>query len=116
MMRDFARAAGARVPRVEVAPMVRSSAIRPLDEIAVENAVEGCVRESFGARLAGAQARQVRDPVLSRALSAIAVDETRHGNLAWAIDRWASRRLPTAARHRVAQARATELRAVLALS
>jgi hypothetical protein len=109
MMTDLARAAGARVPPVEM----ESMSVRPLEAVAIENAVEGCVRESFGALVAAEQARKVRDPVLSRILSGIAVDETRHGELAWAVDRWASRSLSGPARRRVEQARVTELRAVL---
>jgi hypothetical protein len=109
MMSDLARAAGARMPVVEVAPM----AVRPLDEIAIENAVEGCVREALGALAASEQARTARDPVLSTVLAGIAVDEARHASLAWAVDRWASRGLSAAARRRVHAARLTEARSLL---
>jgi hypothetical protein len=110
MMGDLARAAGAPVPRVEVEPV----AIRSLEEIAMENAVEGCVRESFGALLAAEHARQTRDPILAGVLRSVAVDEARHGELAWAVDAWVRPRLSPAARRRVEQARWAELRAVLA--
>jgi hypothetical protein len=106
MMSDLARAAGAGVAAAEVEPV----AVRPLDELAVENAVEGCVRETLGAMIAFAQSSRTRDPVLSSVLGAIAVDEMRHGNLSWAIDNWVNRQLDAPARRRVDEARGQALR------
>jgi hypothetical protein len=108
MMSDLARAAGVHVPVVDVAPVAR----RPLDEIAVENAVEGCVREAVGAITLHRQARAAADPVLRGVLSSIAEDEARHGALAWAIDGWAMAHLREPARRDVEMARANELRAL----
>jgi hypothetical protein len=108
MTTDLARGLGARVSPADVAP----SRLRSLEEIAVENAVEGCVRESLGAKQAADVARRLQDTRLGRALSEIAVDERRHGRLAWAIDRWARPRLPEASRGRVDAARAAELQAL----
>jgi hypothetical protein len=42
---------GACVPEVEVEPTLT----RPLIEMAIENAAEGCVRESYGAAVASVQ-------------------------------------------------------------
>jgi hypothetical protein len=106
IMADFARAAGARVPAVDAAPIP----LRPLDEIALENAVEGCVRESYGAFEVLARSRATREPILAAALAGIAADERRHGDLAWAIDAWARPRLGKEARRRVADARAEAIR------
>jgi hypothetical protein len=98
---DLAGAFGARALAVDVEPR----ALRPLAAIAIDNAVEGCVRETMGAAMAGAQARRLRDRTLAEPLAAIAVDERRHANLAWAIDAWARPRLAAAERHAVARAR-----------
>jgi hypothetical protein len=62
-------------------------------DFARENAVEGCVREAFGAFVATRQASRARDPDVRRAMQRIARDETRHAALAWAIARWTAPRL-----------------------
>ena len=64
---------------------------RDLESIARENAVEGLVREAYGARVA-------IDP-------AIAADEQRHADLAASVHEWLRPRLPYAARRRVDEAR-----------
>jgi hypothetical protein len=81
-MTSLARRYGASpvAPRV-AAPQRR----RPALEIAQENAVEGCVRETFGALLAWQQATSAQDPVFARVLRGIAADETRHAALAWEV-------------------------------
>jgi hypothetical protein len=83
---------------------------RPLEAMALENAVEGCVRETYGALLATWQAAHARDPETRRELARIAEDETRHAALAWAVARWAEARLDGAARARVAAGRAAAVR------
>ncbi|MCY1036718.1 hypothetical protein OV207_35105 [Corallococcus sp. BB11-1] len=92
---------GAAMPEVTVAPF----GDRSLEALAIENAVEGCVRETFGALLAGWQARCAEDVTVREALGAIAPDELRHAELAWAIDAWARTRLSEDARARVEAAR-----------
>jgi hypothetical protein len=90
------RATGALARRFGARPVrarVKLGPIRELAAIAEENAVEGCVRETFGALVAGWQARAAIDPVVRRSMRAIAADEERHAELAWAVDAWASRRL-----------------------
>jgi hypothetical protein len=93
--RRGARAAPAAVP----APLARS-----IEAFAMENAVEGCVREAFGALVATRQSLCARDPEVRREMGPIARDETRHAALAWDVARWADRRLDLAARARVRQA------------
>ena len=78
---------------------------RSLEEIAVENAVEGCVRETYGALLATWQAQQASDAGIRAAMSIIAEDETRHAALSWSVARWLDRRLSSDERRRVEQAR-----------
>ncbi len=61
---------------------------RTLHAIAVENAVEGCVRETWAALLAAHQATYAADPQIRHVMQVIAADEARHAELAWAIDAW----------------------------
>ena len=106
--RRHARIAGALARRHGVAvPAVERAAapLRSLTELALENAVEGCVRETWGALLALRQAARASDLGVRAAMSRIAPDEVRHAELAWAIDRWLSRRLNAEQRLQVRSAR-----------
>jgi hypothetical protein len=87
IMTSLARAHGASPGPVRV--IVREP--RELESIARENAVEGLVREAYGARVA-------IDP-------AIGADEQRHAALAADVHAWVRPRLPYAARLRVDEAR-----------
>lgn len=87
------------------APRRRGLEKRRLEEIARENAVEGCVFETYGALLAMWQGENVADATLRSSLRRLARDESRHGSLSWAMARWAEQRLDRAARARVAEAR-----------
>ncbi len=90
---------------------------RSLEAIAIENAVEGCVRETFGALLAEWQGRTALDGDLRSASREVAVDEARHAELAWAVARWVDGLLDDEARARVSLARdaaVDELRLALA--
>ncbi len=75
--------------------------VRALVDVAVENAVEGCVRETYGALLAFVEALSSPDPSLRRAMRSIAEDECRHAELAWSVHTWALPRLLPAERRRV---------------
>ncbi len=110
VMGALARGAGARPLPLDVAP----TPLRPLAALALENAVEGCVRETAGAVAAEAQAWRLRDPRLARIFRAIAVDERRHADLAWAVDAWAAPRLRPDERRRIEQARAAAVQAIAA--
>lgn len=107
-MESLAVRHGASLPCVDVAPF----APRSLEALALENAVEGCVRETFGALLAGWQARSAEDADVREALGAIAPDELRHAELSWAIHAWALGRLSPEARARVESAREEAWRAL----
>lgn len=86
MMARLALRHGAPVPT----PRIRKrGAPRKLRAIARENAVEGCVRETFGALLAHFQAEHAEQPALRQTFKRIAADETRHAELAWNVARWA---------------------------
>jgi hypothetical protein len=86
------------------AARVEARPLRSLEEIADENAVEGCVRETFGALFATYQARTATDPDVAREIAAIAEDETRHAALAWNVAVWAGARLSKPANERVRRA------------
>lgn len=86
-------------------PAVEKQPIRGLEAIAIENAVEGCVRETFGALTAMWQAKKARDRVIARAMTRIARDESRHAALSWEIAAWALPRLDEASREKVMHAR-----------
>jgi hypothetical protein len=101
VMTRLAARAGAEVK----APRVRRPTTRGLEAIARENAVEGCVRETYGAALAHVQAARATDPRVRAAMSKIARDETRHAQLSWDVARWIEAQLAPAARRRVAAAR-----------
>jgi hypothetical protein len=75
---------------------------RPFAAIALENAVEGCIRETFGALIATFQAQNAKDPEIAEAMHTIARDETRHAALSWAIAHWAAENLSPEARHQIA--------------
>lgn len=97
-MRAIARRRGeARLP-VEI---VSKQAERSLEDITIENAVEGCVRETWGALLAHHQATRAPDAVLRSTMKRIARDETEHAALSWRILAWATPRLDRSARARV---------------
>jgi hypothetical protein len=93
---------------VEVTPA--PSHVRSLEAIALENAVEGCVRETFGALVATMQATRAEDAKVRAAMRTIAADETRHASLAWAVAEWLDTCLDerVKARVRAAKARAIE--------
>lgn len=69
-------------------PQRQPVAPRSARELALENAVMGCVRETWAALLAAHQAEHAADPQLRATMQAIAADEARHAELAWAIDAW----------------------------
>jgi hypothetical protein len=84
---------------------VRARPPRSLVEIATENAIEGCVRERFGAFVAVLQAQGARDPHVRSVFAEIAPEELSHAALADAVDAWACGLLAPADRRRVAEAR-----------
>ncbi|NOK18317.1 ferritin-like domain-containing protein [Corallococcus carmarthensis] len=92
-------------------PVVAAVPLRPLDAVALDNAVEGCVRETYGALVAHHQALHARDAEVREAMVRIAEDETRHAGLSWDIDRWVRSRLsaPEQEALREAQKRAVAL-------
>jgi hypothetical protein len=116
----LARARGG-FPRLPAAPPRKP--VRSLFEIALENAVEGCVRETYGAVAGLVEAQTSADASLRRAMRSIAADECRHAELAWAVHAWAlpklskdeQRRVENAMRDAVAEVAARDPRAAALL-
>jgi hypothetical protein len=102
--RVTARLAGRRGATPAPVVIDRRRRARSVADFAVENAVEGCVRECFGALVATRQASAARNPEVAKAMRSIAVDETRHAALAWEIARWLAPRLDARESARVARA------------
>jgi hypothetical protein len=93
---------------VELSPVAPRSAF----QIALENAVEGCVRETFAAVVAHCQAQTARDPDVRAVMAEIALDESRHARLSWQIAAWLEPRLREQEWAAVSAARRTALLAL----
>ncbi len=78
-MEVFAREYDGQPVEVPVADHVS----RSLVDLAIENAVEGCVHETFAAAIARFQGERAKDRKLAAALRRIARDEAEHAQLAW---------------------------------
>jgi hypothetical protein len=100
------RALARRFGTVPVNARVRPTGLRSLEVVATENAVEGCVRETYGALVAWWQAIHSDDAVVRTTMRQVAADETRHAALAHEIHQWAIDRLSAENRRSVDQARA----------
>jgi hypothetical protein len=100
-MTSFANRHGANVAR----PKAPRRNTRTLARIARENAIEGCVRETYGALVATYQATHATDANVRSAMKRIARDETRHAVLAWEIDAWASAALDARGRRALERAK-----------
>jgi hypothetical protein len=92
---------GASVPAALV-PAVKP---RSLEELAIDNALEGCVNETFGAALAARQAERATDLQVRRMMSVIAKEELGHAALSWQLAAWLDERLDADGRERVREAR-----------
>jgi phage gp29-like protein len=79
---DLSRARGASAPAIELAAAAPS-----LFDLAIENATEGCVRETFGAAITLHQAMHAEADDVRAAFAAICDDEAEHASSSW--DLWA---------------------------
>ncbi len=100
-VREVALAHGATISEVRVQPAER----RTLLSLAVENAVEGCVRECWGALVAHYQAASSNDRELRALWTGIALDESEHAALSFDLAKWFARQLTDEQRIVVEQAR-----------
>lgn len=99
----FALAARAGAGSVDVKVPARSP--KSLFEMAHENAVEGCVRETFGAFIGAYQANAAQDPTARAVLVQIAEDEMQHAALSHAIAAWAEPLLTDEQRQQISEDR-----------
>lgn len=100
LMAAQARKRGAEVPMPSVVPQAEG-----LLQVAMHNAVEGCVSEAFAAVIAAHQARAAASEELRELFMALAKDELRHGQLAWDLDAWLLAQLDPGELEQVEQAR-----------
>lgn len=89
-MEALVRATGGEVA---ARPSVGTLPVRPLLDVAIENAVEGCVREAFGALLAHVRALRAHHTEVREVMAQIADDETRHAALGFEVRTWAETQL-----------------------
>jgi hypothetical protein len=104
-----ARATGALARKYGVAPSAPQ--IAACDEqpslfaIALENAREGCVRETYGALVAHLQMARAGDADVRSCMAAIAEEETEHAALSWDVAAWIESQLGDDERARLADER-----------
>jgi len=97
-----------RRPQIDLPPEPRS-----LEELAVENAAEGCGREAFGALVNAWQAEHAEDADVRAVMRSIVPDEQAHARASQELHELLAPRLTLAARRRAKEARE---QALLALS
>lgn len=78
---------------------------RSLEALALDNAVEGCARETLGAMVGLFQSAHAPDPAIRALLGRISEDELGHAAWSWALAAELERRLTPAAGRRVTEAR-----------
>jgi hypothetical protein len=78
--------------------------LRSLEEVAIDNAGEGCGRELLGALINVHQARTATDPLVRQTMSAIAADEMMHARFSFELAGTLMPRLTPAARRRAREA------------
>jgi hypothetical protein len=96
LVSGLARKHGATVtlPTIERAPP------RDLEALAIDNAMEGCVRETYLSLVAARQAETAEDLTIRAALKSIARDESEHAALSWTLAGWLEPRMRGEARRR----------------
>jgi|GEM_PF-2471324 len=95
----LAAAHGATPRALQYQPTTQS-----LLELALENATEGCVRETFGALVTLHQAAHAETAEIRAAFAATAEDEAEHAALSWELRAWFDTRLGAEERARVQDA------------
>jgi hypothetical protein len=83
LLRRLAHRYGARVPVASIGPHRKDRLA-----VALHNATEGCVSETWSALLAHWIAAATTDATVRATFSRIAEDETRHAQLAWDLQAW----------------------------
>lgn len=99
-MARLARRFGGRPLRPTMVPRP----VRSLDAMALENVVEGCVRETFGALLAQRQGLLASDDEVRSTHQTIAAEETTHASLSWDLHGWMNQTLGARSRRELVRA------------
>lgn len=107
-MRTLAARAGAQVAPITVDAFVPRDALA----MAIDNAVEGCARETWAAVLATYQAAHIPDREAAAVLERIAEDERSHAALSWQVGAWLDTQLTDGERAQVASAHSNALAAL----
>ena len=81
MMAKLIRDAGECIPELDFGRISK----RSMFELALDNAVEGCIFETYSALKAHYQSKHATDPRVRTVMKVVAPDETRHAQLAWDI-------------------------------
>jgi len=105
-------AAAQRYGATPPTPLVDARPLRGALALALDNATQGCVRETFGAAVALHQAQHAADDSLQPAFARIAEDEANHAAFSWALHAWLLQRLTAAERAQVEAALTREVDAL----
>lgn len=97
----LAKSRGARAP----SPRLTPPPLRTLEEVAAENAAEGCVREAFGALIGLYQSAHAKAPDVRATMALVAKDEVSHAAFSFQLHRHFVSRLDGEARERVERQR-----------
>jgi len=100
MSASLARRHGAAI----VQPEIERRNPRGIEDVAIDNAVEGCIRETFLALISTRQAETAKDDTIRAAMKTVARDESEHAALAWTLASWLEPRVLGDARARYAKA------------
>jgi hypothetical protein len=101
-MSQYAMAFGA-TPKPAVSSATKYAS---LFDLALHNAEEGCVRETYGALVAMHQSVRASDAAFRIDLAIIASDEVQHATWSHDLDQWLSTQLTKSENHAVAEAKA----------
>jgi hypothetical protein len=96
----LAQAYDAPLSKIEVAPF----RLRPLMEIALENATEGCIHETFAAACGMWQEEHATLEAFRAVVGRIVDEESRHAALSWALHAWLMPQLSPAERAQILEA------------
>ena len=96
-------------------PEPRHLPVRSLFDVVMENAREGCVRETYGAVVALLCAARASDAEVRTAMTSIARDECQHARLSWRVAAWATTQLGPAEQEVVNRAIRLAARELLAV-
>ena len=83
----------------------RPTEVRSLEAIALDNAVEGCARETFGAMVGLYQSMHAVDPAVRAVMASVSEDELGHAAWSWQLAGELNARLPLSSRRKVSEAR-----------